>query len=209
MAKDDRKIEDYQSVLVVEGYGDLLFYAEVLERIGIHGQVYIKEFGGRSSLMKGLGILLTPALLLSKASIAVIVDADEKPGGSVAELERLLSKLTGAKVRNGAWTVGSPRIGLMVVPDGSSSGEIETLIWRSWIGDPANSEKRRCVESYVRCMESIGVPAKSPDKALVGALLAVQNDDDPRLGPGARAKVFDLDRPELGTLRAFLSGLRP
>jgi len=29
-----RNIDDYDRILVVEGYGDLLFYAEVLEDLG-------------------------------------------------------------------------------------------------------------------------------------------------------------------------------
>jgi hypothetical protein len=43
-------------------------------------------------------------------------------------------------------------------------------------------------------------------KGLIGALLAVKSDEDPRLGPGARENVFDLARPELTKLREFLSG---
>ncbi len=46
----ERKIEDFDRVLVVEGYSDLLFYAEVLELVGKHSQVFIKELGGKSGL---------------------------------------------------------------------------------------------------------------------------------------------------------------
>jgi hypothetical protein len=36
------KLEDFDRVLVVEGYGDLLFYAEILEALNKHDQVFIK-----------------------------------------------------------------------------------------------------------------------------------------------------------------------
>jgi hypothetical protein len=42
------KIDDFDRVLVVEGYSDLAFYAEVLELVGMHGLVFIHEVGGRS-----------------------------------------------------------------------------------------------------------------------------------------------------------------
>ena len=56
------------------------------------------------------------------------------------------------------------------------------------------------------CMQTANATAHSPAKGLVGALLAVKNDEDPRLGPGARRNVFNLGRPELQQLRVFLSG---
>jgi len=56
-------------------------------------------------------------------------------------------------------------------------------------------------------MSQAGFRAHSPEKGVVGALLAIRNDDDPRLGPGARARVFDFARPEFASLRQFLSGL--
>jgi hypothetical protein len=55
-------------------------------------------------------------------------------------------------------------------------------------------------------MHASDVKAQSPDKGLIGALLALKNDEDPRLGPGARANVFDLNSPHLQPLRQFLAG---
>lgn len=49
-----------------------------------------------------------------------------------------------------------------------------------------------------------GVRLKSPDKIRVGALLSVYNEDDPRLGPGARTRLFDFDAAEFNQLRTFL-----
>jgi hypothetical protein len=54
-------------------------------------------------------------------------------------------------------------------------------------------------------MHTKNVKPQSPDKGLIGALLALKNDEDPRLGPGARAKVFDLNSPHLQPLRQFLT----
>ena len=93
----------------------------------------------------------------------------------------------------------------MVVPGGNVQGEIESLVWQSWGGDPANTAQKNCIQDYMACMASHGAKPHSPDKGLIGSLLAIRSDEDPRLGPGARTKVFDLTRPELDALRDFLS----
>ena len=200
-----KKIESYDHVLVVEGYRDLLFYAEVLEALGKHEDVFIKELGGKDAFSLKLEDFVTPALLAKKLSLAFMVDGDSDPQKTRQTLESVLSRITSQRVVEGKWTGGTPKIGFMVVPDSDTRGEIETLVWQSWSVDPANSAQRKCVEDYVSCMRSQGVSAHSPDKGLIGALLALKSDEDPRLGPGARTKVFDLQRPELQRLRDFLS----
>ena len=199
------KLENCDRVLVVEGYSDLLFYAELLEAVGKHGQVFIKPFNGRTDLAAKLETFLTPQLLAAKQTLGIIVDADTNAQNTASELSRLLTQLTGQAVAAGAWTTSKPRVGLFVTPDGSSNGEIETLVWRAWSADPANGRPKGCVDEFMACMTRAGLKAQSPDKGLVSALLAIRHDEDPRLGPGARAKVFDFNRPEYSQLKEFLS----
>jgi hypothetical protein len=201
------KLETCDRVLIVEGYSDLLFYAELLEALGKHGGVFIKHFNGRPDLATKLETFLTPQLLTTKQALGVIVDADTNPQGTSVQLAQLLTRLTGQTVAAGMWTAGKPRIGLFVTPDGTSAGEVETLAWRAWSSDPANAQPRRCIDEFVACMSKAGFTARSSDKGVVSALLAIRNDDDPRLGPGARAKVFDFARPEFSPLKQFLSAL--
>ncbi len=205
MVGRERAIEEYARVLVVEGYSDLLFYAEVLELVGKLDQVYIKELGGRAGdQRKKLEAFITPTLLERKSAIAFVMDADDAPETTRKSLQGLLSRLTHQTVVEGEWTSGTPRIGLIVVPGGRTKGEVETLIWQAWSSDPANQTQRKCVEDYIACMRSNGATPRSADKGLIGALLAVRHDEDPRLGPGARAKIFDLRRPQLTPLCKFL-----
>jgi hypothetical protein len=137
--------------------------------------------------------------------LAFVFDADTRPDATRGELEALLSRLTGQQVVEGSWTEGTHRIGLLVVPGGAVPGEIETLVWQSWGSDPANAAQKDCIEDYVACMANQGARAHSPDKGLIGALLAIKSDEDPRLGPSARTNIFDLARPELTPLRDFLA----
>jgi len=201
-----RNIDDYDRVLVVEGYGDLLFYIEVLEELGMHEKVFIQELGGNARRNSKLETLVSPGLLGSKSAIAFIFDADNAPASTRISLQDLLSRITGQQVVDGQWSGGQPNIGLFIVPGGNQTGEIETLVWNSWASDGANAAQKQCVEAYIGCMQTAGATAHSPAKALIGALLAVKYDEDPRLGPGARHNAFNLGRPELQNLRVFLSG---
>jgi hypothetical protein len=201
------KIEDCDRVLVVEGFSDLRFYAELLEHCGKLEGVFIQRFNGVTDLILQLETFLTPALLSTKSAIAVVVDCDDNPTSRIQSIQNSLSALTGRTLLEGVWENGQPRLGFKVVPDQGRAGELETLVWEAWANDPQNRDARTCIESFLQCMDSNGCRPKSPDKGLIGALLAVRNDDDPRLGPGAQKGVFDFDLPEFRTLIDFLGQL--
>jgi hypothetical protein len=199
------KLAECDRVLVVEGYDDLLFYAEVLESLHNYERVFIQEMGGKGNLtgaarqddlVAKLETFLSPALLAEKRAIGVIADADADGAGTARSLGGRLSKITEQDVAAGVWTAGSPRMGLFVVPGADRAGEIETLVWQAWSSDPDNAASRDCIDAFIGCMDAAGHRAHSPDKGRLGALLALLNDEDPRLGPGARARVFDFTRPD-------------
>lgn len=199
-------VNKFDRVLAVEGYSDLLFYAEMLEEVGNPGNVFIEDFNGKGDLAANLPIFITPVMLAEKIRIGVIADADEDPAGTFTQLENIMHSITGQHVAaSGAWTNGHPKIGILVVPASTTVGEIETLVWNAWSSDAANSQAKECLEGFAQCMNAAGLEAHSPSKGLVSSLLAIRHDEDPRLGPGARANVFDLSRPQFAQLREFLS----
>jgi hypothetical protein len=208
-AKGIPKLEQCDRILIVEGFSDLHFYRAFLEHLGRAERVYIEAFKGRSQITKQvvLETFLSPKLLAEKQGIGIIVDGDSNPGGVSISLQRSLKKITGQDVSEGGWTAGAPRLGLMIVPDLETNGEIETLVWNSWAADPANAAASQEVLHYLDKMEGVGLKPKSPDKARIGAYLSVAYDEDPRLGPGAREKLFDFEAPGFARLKNFLSGL--
>ena len=193
-------------LLVVEGYGDLLFYAEALEFVELHGQVFIKEFTGVNDLKDQIETFLDDQILAEKTAVAVILDADSNAAGQIQSLAALLHQITNRELEHGVWSQGQPNLGFFVVPDGKQEGEVETLAWNAWANDPKNAEPKQCIDNYLKCMAGKGIRAHSPDKGKIGALLAVKYDEDPRLGPGARHNVFDFNRPEFEPLLTFLRG---
>jgi hypothetical protein len=197
-------------VLIVEGYSDLLFFAELLEHMGQHKGCFIKELNGKSDIRAQLKVFLTPEVLAEKI-IGVIVDADSKLKDAAHSLTELLKEITGVELQHGEWKpIGNStqgNIGFFVIGDQQGTGEIETVVWNAWANDPNNHAPKQCVEQFISCMQASGYKAQSPDKGRVSAILAICNDEDSRLGPGARTNCFDLNRPEYDELKAFLRGL--
>jgi len=187
----------------------LLFYAEMLEHLGKHKGVFIQHFNGKSDILTQLEVFITPQLLTEKKYIGVIVDADLNSQGTFASFQAAMEKATGQKVpAAGEWTEGAegtPRLGVFIAPDSATQGEIETLVWRAWSSDPKNGPAKGCVDDFVCHMKEVGIEAKSPDKGLLGAFLAIRYDEDPRLGPATRRGVFDLGHSEFAALQEFLS----
>lgn len=208
MSDKTPKLNQCDRVLIVEGYSDLLFYAEFLEHLGHLDGVFIEPFKGRSNVLKRetLETFLSPGLLASKKAVGIIVDGNSNPGGAAQSLSDHLKAITGRDVNEGAWQNGEPNLGFFVAPDPPTNGEIETLVWNVWASDPAHAAGAASVRNYLAEMEHHGWPAKSPDKARIGAFLAAAYDEDPRLGPGARQNLFDYDAAGFARLRAFLDG---
>ncbi len=205
--------EDFDRFLVVEGYSDLRFYAELLESMGIVDEVYIHMGLSKIEARDFVTLWLTPEKLARATAIAVILDADSSPATTRQSMAGLLSGVSGAVLPpNGGWakSPSGARVGFFVVPGGDTDeqGELETLAWRAWSSEARNAPKRDCVDTFLRCMRATGSEPGSIDKARIGALLSILNADDPRLGPGAQRRTFDFEDPAYDPLRESLEGFR-
>ncbi len=196
-------------VLIVEGYSDLTFYAEFLEKLGKFQGVYIKDMGGRDNLMIELETFIEPRLLTSKTHIAVIVDNDDASPDFADRIKNKLNAITCRSLTEGQWTEAAPdaKVGFFVAPAPGEVGEIEDLVWRSITDNQTHADEVRCVENFIACMNA-GPTAENRRiaKRKLGSWLAVKHEDDPRLGPAARAREIDFDSPALSRLKTFLSG---
>jgi hypothetical protein len=155
----DFKLQDFDRVLIVEGYSDLHFYAELLEFLGKSGKVFIKQFNGKEDMVLKLETFITPLLLAEKQRIAVAVDADGDPTGAFNRLRTTLQTLTGQIVPGpGKWTNGDPNIGLFVTPDGASTGEIEARVG----GGSCEPRAKTLYRSLCRLHEHLRLLATEP-----------------------------------------------
>lgn len=200
---------DCDKLLFVEGATDSMFYRAFLKHIGRLDGVWVRDFGSKSKILKrsALEDAMRPDRLKTKRAVAILVDADDNPSGTIHSLRDSLKAILGREVTEGGWSAGEPRVGFFVTPDGKSPGEIETLVWSVWSEKAGHAEGKQSVLDHLARMEAAGWPAKSPDKARIAAFLAAAYDEDPRLGAGARERLFDFDDPGFDRLREFLKGL--
>jgi hypothetical protein len=208
-----RKWKNEPLVLFVEGYSDLTFYAELMEHIGLFDQCFIQDLGGkgRGKLRDEAALLLKPDNLVRIQSVAVLLDADANAGNAFSLARNALKDAVGVDVpRMGEWVQANDskvRFGVFIVGGVGEQVEVESLAWAAWSGKPDNGAFRGCVDDFVKCAGDRGKRLKSIDKVRIGAVLSVLNEDDPRLGPGARAKLFDFQAAEFTALRKFLEAM--
>lgn len=208
--KRRRKYENEPLVLFVEGYSDLTFYAELMEYVGLFERCFIQDLGGkgRGKLRDEAALLLKPDNLARISAVGVLLDADGDAGGAFSVARAALKDAVGVDVpRPGEWFRASNsavHFGIFIVGSTGQQVEIESLAWAAWSGKPENGAFRGCVDDFIKCAADRGRKIKSIDKVRIGAVLSVLNEDDPRLGPGTRAKLFDFEAAGFAELREFL-----
>ncbi len=208
-----RKWKNEPLVLFVEGYSDLTFYAELMEHIGLFDQCFIQDLGGkgRGKLRDEASLLLKPGNLTRISAVGVLLDGDNDAAGAFALARNALKDAIGVDIpRMGEWVQtgnSKARFGVFIVGGTDQQVEVESLAWAAWSGKPDNGAFRGCVDDFVKCAADRGKRLKSIDKVRIGAVLSVLNEDDPRLGPGARAKLFDFGATEFTALREFLRAM--
>lgn len=209
-----RKWKGEPCVLFVEGHSDLTFYAEMLEDLGLEKKCFIQNLGGkgRNKLRQEVSLLLKPDNLAQVRFAGVILDADENADGAFRMAHDALQAALGVSIPAiSRWTdaeEGKARFGIHVVGGDPGQREVESLAWAAWKETPGNEGFSACVDEFLACAQARGERLASPDKVRIGAMLAVRNEEDPRLGPAARAKCFHLSAPSFATLRAFLAGMQ-
>ena len=196
-------------VLFVEGYGDLRFYAEMMEHVGLAG-VFIQDMGGRTLLKKQAELLLKPNQVASMKSVGVVLDADSDAVAAFESARSSIRDVVGVDVTAPGQWVTSPtgvKFGIFIVGTGPEQPELESLAWFAWTSDSSNAPLRECVEGFIQCTEGKNIRLQSIDKVRVGAALSVLNEDDPRIGPAAQARLFDFEHAAFAELRTFFQGM--
>ena len=193
-------------VLLVEGTDEANLIGAMLQSWNI-GHVQIIEVGGKEKIRTNLEIVLADAraMGIELSSVGVLRDADAHATRAYQSVTDALRSLN-LPVPNshGAFTRGSPSVGVFILPDGNSPGAVEDLCWKAVEDTPAG----KCSEFYLECLEESGALAsKNVAKTLAHAYLAAQNDPSSRVGEGALKGYWPFDHPVFKPLREFVRQL--
>lgn len=198
-----RKSVSTSQVLLVEGADDRWVVERLYERLGRPRSFDILQADGIDKLVYRIG---TEVLTQGREVLGVVVDADNDIEARWERI-KLQFKSVGielpAKRRNQGVIISSdPRIGVWLMPDNNSSGQLEDFV-QSMI--PYNDQVRPLADSFV---DSIPLELRefSPNKivrAKLYAWLSTRKEPGP-MSRAIQAKYLDIDSELAQSFLSFL-----
>ena len=190
--------------LVVEGRDAEAFFHALLSHMRI-SEVQVQNFGGISELRGFLKALCNAPGFAQVTSVGIVRDAETNAAGA---FQSVCGALSGANlpVPEQAMVPGGdcPQVSVLILPDGKTSGMLETICLQSVQGDPV----MECLKQYFECVEQrMGFLPGNMSKARVQAFLASRPRSGLRLGEAAHAKYWPWDSPVFERMREFVQGL--
>ncbi|MEM4214544.1 MAG: DUF3226 domain-containing protein [Candidatus Methanomethylicaceae archaeon] len=194
------KIE-YPKLLVVEGKEEERFFNAFIDHLGLKN-IQIFPIGGKDNLGSNLRALVISPDFSKVILLGIIRDANSDPK---AAFQSVCSALKAAElpIPEKPWTLAGDRlkVGVIILPNASSSGALEDLCLDAVQGDPAMA----CVEEYFRCLEQkkLSLP-RHISKAKVQVFLASRDRAGLRLGEAAKAGYLPWDAEAFKQIKYFL-----
>lgn len=166
--------------------------------------VQLISIGGKDNLKNDLGaIIRTPGFRQVKA-MGIIRDANNNPQGAFKSIKNALEENNLPSPSDPfKFAVGKPKVGVAILPDENTQGELEDLCLKAIENEPAFL----CVEGYFECLQKKGIQIKKPSKAKIYAYLSSKENPELRLGNAAKAKYFQLNHPAFDRINNFIKKL--
>lgn len=190
--------------LLVEGNDQRNFFEAFLEHIG-HPGATVQNFGGVDELAGFLRVLVRMPAFRSVESIGIVRDAETDAEGAFQSVQSALNAVRlPVPERPGQQEAGSPRVNVLILPDGKTPGMLETLLNQTFANDPVNT----CIDDFFECVGRLpGKKIHIPDKARSRAYLWTREKPHVSIGVAAQARYWDFDHETFGSLRSFLTAL--
>lgn len=199
----------HPKVLVVEGRVAEVFFEAMLKHLGLEGSIQIQNFGGITELKGFLRALKnTPGTsdfilgFRGVTSLGIVRDAE---GNATTAFQSVCGALSNAAlaVPNRPLVVAgeSPKVTVLILPDGENPGMLETLCLQSVSDDPVIE----CIEQYFECVkERTGALPDNMDKARAHAFLASRPRPDLQVGRAAHCGYWPWDSAAFDQVEQFL-----
>jgi len=174
---------DQPKLLIGEGVEEVLLFGALLTHLGI-GDVRVEQCGGKDGLPAYLDALRLRPGFAELSSLGVTRDADADAMAAFNSVrQHLQNRGFVTPISSGNIEAGTPRVGIMILPDGASPGMLEDLCLTAFETDAFTP----CINGFFECLETtLGNPPDQMSKARLHVWLAAQNPPDMRLGIAAQ-----------------------
>ncbi len=193
-------------LVLVEGPDDKRLLDALLNSISL-SDIQIEPYWGIDKLPNYLKTLvITEYFITSVRVLAVVRDADNNFSSSFQSVSAALSHANlPAPASIDTSSSNHLSVKVLIIPPGSSTGNLEDLCLSSVSNDPAMP----CVNSYFGCLESLDnftLPSNL-SKAKAYAFISSREKPYLRVGEAAVSGYWQLNNPVFDTLRDFLRNL--
>lgn len=195
---------DQPKLLIGEGVEEVFLFSALLAHLGIE-DMNVEQCGGKDGLPAYLDALRLRPGFAELSSLGVTRDADADAMAAFNSVrQHLQNRRFVTPASSGNIEGGTPRVGIMILPNGTSPGMLEDLCLTAFETDAFMP----CINGFFECLET--TPGNAPDqmsKARVHVWLAAQNPPDMRLGIAAQKGFIDWTNGSFDQLRRFLAAL--
>lgn len=201
MEKEDclKEIKN-KKFFVVEGEGDVQFFKNLLDKIGIT-DFFAWEIRGKDKFSQELPILFKLPGFSRLTHIAIIRDKESDHAfESVVNILRRIG-VTNLPTKNGEVVPGSPSVGIFIMPGEETEG---TMLEDLCLKTIEIAPNMKCVNEFAKCISDLEKPPKNLSKSKVLAYLASQPEYVNTIGLAAEKNYWDFNSPALNELVTFL-----
>ena len=193
-------------LVLVEGKDEVNLFEEMIRSWSIQG-LQVLDVGGKRRFQSRLEVTLANSRRqgISLLAIGLFRDADENLQGAMDSINTALNAVgLPGPLSPGEFLLGSPSVGVFILPDCGSTGAIEQLCWEA----VRETEAGRCSSNYLECLKvSSALQSRDSGKTLVHAYLAAQDEPSVSVGIGALNNYWPLDHSAFSDVRSFLERL--
>ncbi len=197
----------HAKVLVVEGRDIFGFALALLRELQLDGQIEVRNGGGLPAFNDYFQDLALVSGFAGATSLGVIRDCEGDPQAAFqqtcAGLQRAGLSVPTAPLQP-TMSPPAPIVNVMLLPDAQTPGMLESLLWRSLVGDV----RLPCVDDFLDCIGRVtGQPVRREDKSRVFAYIASRDEPWFQIGQAANAGYFPWTSSVFADLTQFLRSL--
>lgn len=190
-------------LLAGEGKDEKNFFGALIGHLGLES-IQVEDLGGATQLRNRLEALVKSPNFHTVTSLGITRDADANAGAAFQSVCAALHHV-GLPVPDRPLVAegDSPRVVLMILPDGVNPGMLEDLCLQSVQKDAAMG----CVQDYFECLENRGPMPRNLSKAKVQVFLGSREKPAVRLGEAALQGHWPWDDPTFDQTKQFIQSL--